>query len=338
MYLIPVHEIEEGRDRLIQECMMILNHEWPRSETIRKRSLESSNPSFPMNLILIETFGSIEKVLGHSRISKIPADNDAVFIESVIVHPFLRGKGIGKYLMLKSEEFVIKLGYKVAYLTTHDKQIFYSCCGYKFSEAVCAFGGSNKLNLGNFIKPLASEKQNPVSRMPSPSPSRASCESPLPPPLSFQNGTNFVKAEHGSSKHNGETTPPADSIPSPPAPPPPPVMARPPLPPPPPQFQNGGNAPALIPPPPLFQNGAPPPPPPAPGNIKIAEPLLADEEAQLLIAKCAEVYRVPSLPEQPPLLTEPPVTLVLPDRRALSKNNAVTVMDSTKMFMKKILW
>jgi len=61
--------------------------------------------------------------------------------------------------MLKSEEFVKKLGYKVAYLTTHDKQIFYSCCGYKFSEAVCAFGGSNKLNLGNFTKPPVSEKQ-----------------------------------------------------------------------------------------------------------------------------------------------------------------------------------
>jgi len=228
--------------------------------------------------------------------------------------------------MLKSEEFVKKLGYKVAYLTTHDKQIFYSCCGYKFSEAVCAFGGSNKLNLGNFTKPPVSEKQNQVSRMPSPSPARASCESPLPPPLPFQNGTNSVK-----------TTSPPDLIPSPPTPPQVTLAARPPLPPPPLQFQNGGNAPALIPPPPLFQNGAPPPPPPVPGIIKIAEPFPADEEAQLLIAKCAEVYRVPSLPERPPLLTEPPVTLLLPDRSTLSKNNAVTVMDSTKMFMKKIL-
>ena len=89
--------------------MTILNHEWPRSETIRKRSLESSNPGFPMNLILVETFGSTNKVLGHARISKIPANQDAVFIESVIIHPHLRGKGIGKYLMLKTEEFVKSL-------------------------------------------------------------------------------------------------------------------------------------------------------------------------------------------------------------------------------------
>ena len=30
------------------------------------------------------------------------------------------------------------------------RQIFYSRCGYKFSESVCAFGGSSNLNLGKF--------------------------------------------------------------------------------------------------------------------------------------------------------------------------------------------
>ena len=54
--------------------------------------------------------------------------------------------------MLKTEEYCLARGFRTAYLTTHDQQIFYSRCGYKFSEAVCAFGGSSSLNLGNFAK------------------------------------------------------------------------------------------------------------------------------------------------------------------------------------------
>ena len=63
---------------------------------------------------------------------------------------FSRGKGLGKLLMLKTEEYCQGQGFRTAYLTTHDQQIFYSRCGYKFSESVCAFGGSSSLNLGNF--------------------------------------------------------------------------------------------------------------------------------------------------------------------------------------------
>ena len=36
--------------------------------------------------------------------TRIPSDPLAVWIESVVVHPGLRGKGVGKYLMLKSEQ------------------------------------------------------------------------------------------------------------------------------------------------------------------------------------------------------------------------------------------
>ena len=81
---------------------------------------------------------------------------------------------MGKILMLKTEEYCKERGYGTAYLTTHDqqvsfvatetelsvtsclpscsvtRQIFYSRCGYKFSESVCAFGGSSNLNLGKF--------------------------------------------------------------------------------------------------------------------------------------------------------------------------------------------
>ena len=34
-----------------------------------------------------------------------------------------RGKGLGKILMLKTEEYCISRGFKTAYLTTHDQQV-----------------------------------------------------------------------------------------------------------------------------------------------------------------------------------------------------------------------
>ena len=85
-------------------------------------------------------------------------------------------------LMLKTEEYCLGQGFRTAYLTTHDQQIFYSRCGYKFSESVCAFGGSSSLNLGNFAKapsqpvsPIKQPTSNGFSSNGGPSP-------PAPPP------------------------------------------------------------------------------------------------------------------------------------------------------------
>ena len=38
-----------------------------------------------------------------------------------------RGKGLGKILMLKTEEYCKERGYGTAYLTTHDQQV---SCGH----------------------------------------------------------------------------------------------------------------------------------------------------------------------------------------------------------------
>ena len=89
-----------------------------------------------------------------SALKQISIDCQSWSIKTVILkHLFVsRGKGLGKILMLKTEEYCLARGFRTAYLTTHDQQIFYSRCGYKFSEAVCAFGGSSSLNLGNFAR------------------------------------------------------------------------------------------------------------------------------------------------------------------------------------------
>ena len=89
----------------MSQCVSILNHEWPRSDTIRRRNLSMSSDRLPTNLVLTQKFpgpqGGGVSVVGHARISKIPKDPAAVFIESVVIHPDLRGKGLGKYLMLR---------------------------------------------------------------------------------------------------------------------------------------------------------------------------------------------------------------------------------------------
>ena len=87
-------------------------------------------------------------------------------------------------LMLKTEEYCLGQGFRTAFLTTHDQQIFYSRCGYKFSESVCAFGGSSSLNLGNFAKtpsqpalPIKQQTDNGLSNTGGPGP-----PAPAPPP------------------------------------------------------------------------------------------------------------------------------------------------------------
>ena len=93
MELVPIHSLEaDDKEEAITQTVKILNFEWPRSDTIRRRGLESSSEALPCNLVLHQRSGpgrSI-RVIGHSRISKILADSSKVFIESVVIHPQLR--------------------------------------------------------------------------------------------------------------------------------------------------------------------------------------------------------------------------------------------------------
>ena len=93
--------------------------------------------------------------MGHVRLAKIPSKPSAVWIESVVIHPDLRGKRFGKYLMLISEKLAKDEGFLEAYLCTIDRQIFYSRCGYTFCDPVCAYSGNIKLPSG-----LTSSKTN----------------------------------------------------------------------------------------------------------------------------------------------------------------------------------
>ena len=59
-------------------------------------------------------------------------------------------------------------------------QMFYSRCGYKFSQPVCAFGGSSSLNLGNFAK-MSPSNGSTTPPAPANVKSTVSSSAPAPP-------------------------------------------------------------------------------------------------------------------------------------------------------------
>lgn len=57
MELIAVHSApSECKDDIKTQCCEILNDEWPRSETLRLRSLNSSRDDLPLCLALVQWF------------------------------------------------------------------------------------------------------------------------------------------------------------------------------------------------------------------------------------------------------------------------------------------
>ncbi len=74
---------------LKSQCCGILNHEWPRSAALRRRALDTSASGpgvggIPAVLALVQWFEGEPAVLATGRIAPVPADPDAVWIESVV--------------------------------------------------------------------------------------------------------------------------------------------------------------------------------------------------------------------------------------------------------------
>jgi len=224
MDLIGVHEVDYyEKDYVLECCSQMLNTEWPRSEVLRMRSLESSTNDLPICLALVQrppdvteiksreeekkVGGSLD-VVGHVRMTKIPSIPRGIWIESVIIHPDLRGRGFGKYLMLKAEEFAVRRGFDSAYLCTIDQQVFYSRIGYRFCDPVCAYGGNTRLLSG-----ITSVRQNNYDILDKPVKKKAVCRPVQVPKWMEKNGDSA--AENGCA------------IPPPPPPPPPPPVKEP---------------------------------------------------------------------------------------------------------------
>ncbi|XP_015370815.1 PREDICTED: N-acetyltransferase 6 [Diuraphis noxia] len=152
--VFPLHR----NKHFIKQCCALINSEWSRSEVARLHSLEASCDTLPTSLVLVKTEeDNSKKVIGHSKITPIPSIPDGGFIETVIIVNHHRGQGLGKYLMYKTEEYIKTLGLNVAYLSTIDKQEFYSKLGYIPCQPISIYGGGlssiNKSKVVSVIVP-----------------------------------------------------------------------------------------------------------------------------------------------------------------------------------------
>ncbi|KAL7645202.1 UNVERIFIED_CONTAM: hypothetical protein RMT77_003588 [Armadillidium vulgare] len=203
--LLPLHKHPEFKDA----CVEMLNKEWPRNVTLRCRFLDSSCDDLPTCLILLLTDENGSDILvGHSKLTVIYNEENSVFIESVIIHHDYRGRGFGKVLMSKTEEYAANLGFKTIVLNTKLKG-FYSKLGYKFSEPVCLIRHNASKALAHTFKyKFNSSEYNKNCTL-----NFNNCNS-----LHFDNSKTPLALKLSST--NDSSTPP--SLPPPPPPPPPP--------------------------------------------------------------------------------------------------------------------
>ncbi|KRY31190.1 Indoleamine 2,3-dioxygenase 1 [Trichinella spiralis] len=130
MEVYPLHSHLE----YIDECIKLLNAEWPRSSHSRIHSLAKSNDHLPVSLVLVRT--SDQRLLGHARLCRIPDRPEWCLLESVVIEKSERGRGLGRHLVKECERFAQKVGFLTIYLTTVDRESFYKHCGYTVCDPV----------------------------------------------------------------------------------------------------------------------------------------------------------------------------------------------------------
>lgn len=139
MELVELHNHPE----YINACCNILNNEWKRSHAARYHSLSKSSSDLPVSLALVRHQEGLDgQVVGHAKLCRVLHDDRACFVESVIVIPEERGKGFGKLVMKLTEEYARKKGFTRCYLSTHDKEPFYTAIGYTICAPVCGISGT----------------------------------------------------------------------------------------------------------------------------------------------------------------------------------------------------
>ncbi|XP_072136941.1 uncharacterized protein [Mobula birostris] len=156
---VPLHYCPE----LVEACADLINEEWKRSKASRIHSLLKSSSSFPVCLVLKKIPNDIgntnsenrSQLVGHSRLSRVVGKSSGLFVETVVVAKEFRGKGYGRKLMEATEAYAKNRGFKTLYLTTHDKQDFYSHLGYVLTEPVQNAGSMTTFMNMEFLKKLS---------------------------------------------------------------------------------------------------------------------------------------------------------------------------------------
>ncbi|GMR42931.1 hypothetical protein PMAYCL1PPCAC_13126 [Pristionchus mayeri] len=175
--LIPLVDRQELND----ECISLLNEEWPRSYTSRAHSQQKScRASPPMSLLLIEE----SELIGHARICLLPDRRDACWAESVIIRKSHRGRGLGKILMNMVESRAVEMSFSKVYLSTHDQVPFYRSCGYEICAPILHSTTATSVFpvLAKLAPPPPATKSTISPRINGTLPSSTTVSPPPPPP------------------------------------------------------------------------------------------------------------------------------------------------------------
>ncbi|XP_048462651.1 N-alpha-acetyltransferase 80 [Rhincodon typus] len=156
---VPLHHYPE----FVEACADLINEEWKRSKASRIHSLHKSSNCFPVCLVLIRTVKNVDnprnetkgQLLGHSRLSHVVGKPTGLFVETVVVAKEFRGKGYGRKLMEATETYAKRRGFNTLYLSTHDKQHFYSHLGYVLSNPVQNAGSMTTFMHMEFLEKLS---------------------------------------------------------------------------------------------------------------------------------------------------------------------------------------
>lgn len=168
LQVLRLHE----NPQYLKTCCELINDEWPRSETARMMSLQASCDRLPTSLILVND----EKLLlGHCKLTAIPALPESCFIETVVINKSLRGQKLGSYLMRQVEKYCKNvLSLKMLHLSTKGQENFYTKLGYEICAPVSIYGtrfvNNEPVRMSEII-------QNPV-----PVNSHTKANGPCPPP------------------------------------------------------------------------------------------------------------------------------------------------------------
>uniref|UniRef100_A0A182NS61 N-acetyltransferase domain-containing protein n=1 Tax=Anopheles dirus TaxID=7168 RepID=A0A182NS61_9DIPT len=141
--VLPIHRHPE----LKEQCVRLINSEWPRSRMARFWSFETSTDTLPITFVLTQVIDEFVTVLGHAKVSPVPADPISAYVESVVVDYRYRGRGIGTYLMEEIEKYCkAVMNTNHMYIATDGQEVFYAKLGYIFCKAINIFGTRSTRN------------------------------------------------------------------------------------------------------------------------------------------------------------------------------------------------
>ncbi|CAD6197396.1 unnamed protein product [Caenorhabditis auriculariae] len=113
----------------------MLNEEWPRSVGARFHSQKRScREAPPMSFLLLDD--ETGRLIGHARLCLLPNRSKACWIESVLIRKSFRGRGLGKLVMRRLEDWMRDKNFDEAFLSTDDQIVFYRSCGYEDCQPI----------------------------------------------------------------------------------------------------------------------------------------------------------------------------------------------------------